>query len=341
MKKILFLVILTIGLSALSIAQKNVCKVVNRISLEGNGRWDYITVDSETNTAYESHGDIVQVVDLSNGKTIATITELSGVHGVAIAREFNKGFISNGRTSTVTVFDLTTFKTLQTIKVSGLNPDAILFDSFSKLVFTFNGKTSDATVIDAKTNEVKTTIKLSGKPEFPQSDLKGTIYVNIEDKSEIQVIDSKTLKVVNSWSIAPGEEPSGLALDNETHRLFSVCSNKKMIVSDAQKAKVIATLPIGDGCDGVAFDPELKLAFSANGEGNITVVKELSKDKFEVVETVKTQQSARTIAINTKTHHIYLPAAEFNPKPAATAENPKPRASLKAGSFVILDVEVK
>jgi len=341
MKKLFILSILVIGFSQLNVAQKSVCKLVNRISLEGNGRWDYITVDSETNTAYQSHGDIVQVVDLSTGRTVGTIGDLSGVHGVAVAREFNKGFISNGRTSTVTVFDLTTFKTLETIKVGGQNPDAIMYDSFSKLVYTFNGKTLNATVIDPKTNEIKAIIQLSGKPEFPQSDNKGTIYVNIEDKNEIQVIDSKTLKVVNHWSIAPGEEPSGLALDNVNHRLFSVCSNKKMIVSDVQSSKVVAVLPIGSGCDGVAFDPTLKMAFSANGEGTITVVKELLKDKFEVVETAKTQPSARTIAVNTKTHHLYLPAAEFNSKPEPTTENPKPRATMKPGSFTILDVEVK
>ena len=339
MKKLIFFTILSLGFAQINYAQ--VCKVVNRISLPGDGRWDYITVDSETNTAYESHGDIVQVVDLATGKVTGTISDLSGVHGVTVSHEFNKGFISNGKSSTVTVFDLTTFKTLETIKVTGQNPDAILFDSFSKLVFTFNGKTSDATVIDAKTNEIKGTIKLSGKPEFPQADLKGKIYVNIEDKSEIQVIDTKSLKVMNSWSIAPGEEPSGLAFDLQTQRLFSVCSNKLMIISDAQKGIVITKLPIGGGCDGVAFDPTLKMAFSANGEGTITVVKEVSKDKFEVVETAKTQQSARTIAVNTKTHHLYLPAAGFNPKPAATAENPKPRASMKPGSFVILDVEAK
>jgi DNA-binding beta-propeller fold protein YncE len=339
MKKLIFLAILIIGFAQINYAQ--ICKVVNRISLPGEGRWDYITVDSETNTAYESHGDIVQVVDLSTGKVTGTISELSGVHGVTVAREINKGFISNGRTSTVTVFDLTTFKTLETIKVTGQNPDAILYDSFSKLVFTFNGKTSDATVIDAKTNAIKGTIKLSGKPEFPQTDFKGKIYVNIEDKSEIQVIDTKELKVINQWSIAPGEEPSGLAFDLETQRLFSVCSNKMMVISDAKNGKVITHLPIGDGCDGVAFDPTLKRAFSANGEGTITVVKEVTKDKFEVVETVKTQTSARTIAVNTKTHHLYLPAAEFNPKPAATADNPKPRATIKPGSFVILDVEAK
>ena len=341
MKKLILFVIALAGLTQLSVAQKSICRIVNRFPLEGSGRWDYITVDSETNTAYESHGNIVQIVDLQNGKVLGTVSDLNGVHGITIAKEFNKGFITNGSTSTITVFDLTTFKTLETVKATGQNPDAIIYDPFSKLVFAFNGRTSDATVIDAKTNEVRSTIKLSGKPEFPQTDSKGKIFVNIEDKSEIQVIDTKNLKVINQWSIAPGDEPSGLAIDTENQLLFSVCSNKMMVISDAKTGKVITHLPIGSGCDGVAFDPTLKMAFSSNGEGTITVVKEISKDKFEVVETAKSLPSARTIAVNTKTHHLYLPTAETNPAPAPTAENPNPRATMKPNSFMILDVEAK
>jgi len=280
MKKTILLMVIIAGLSSFCFAQKSVCKIVNRFPLEGSGRWDYITVDSETNTAYESHGNIVQVVNLQNGTVLGTVSDLSGVHGITIAKEFNKGFITNGSNSTVTVFDLMTFKTLETVKVTGQNPDAIIYDPFSKLVFTMNGRTNDATVIDAKTNEVKATIKLSGKPEFPQTDSKGKIYVNIEDKSEIQVIDTKSLKVINQWSIAPGDGPSGLAYDAENQILFSVCSNKMMVISDAKTGKVITHLPIGSGCDGVAFDPTLKMAFSSNGEGTIKVVKEVSKDKF-------------------------------------------------------------
>ena len=340
MKKSIFVTAFLISLCAFLSAQSG-CKLVNKIHLEGDGGWDYITVDETTNTAYTSHGNIVQAVNLNDGKLLGTISNLNGVHGIALAKELNKGFISNGRDSSVTIFEIRTFKTTAKIQVTGKNPDAILYDPYSQLVFTFNGKSANATVIDAKTNQIKATIKLDGKPEFSQTDLKGNIYVNIEDKSMMNVIDTKTLKVTQHWSIAPGEEPSGLALDNENHRLFSVCGNNLMVVTDAQTGKVITTLPIGDGCDGVVFDKVLKRAYSSNGDGTITVVKEVNKDKFVVVENIPTQKSARTIAVNSKTHHLYLPAGEYNPKPEATAENPRPRASVKAGTFVILDVEAK
>jgi YVTN family beta-propeller protein len=334
MKKVLFFAAILISCFTL---QAQHAKVVNRFSLPGDGGWDYITVDEATNTVYTSHGNIVQVMNAADGKLIATIENLNGVHGIALAKDLNKGFISNGRDSSVTVIDLKTYKTLAKIQVTGKNPDAIIYDPYSQLVFTFNGRTANSTVIDAKTNQVKATIKVDGKPEFVQTDLKGNIYVNIEDKSMIDVIDTKMLKMTKHWSIAPGEEPSGLALDNETHRLFSVCGNKMMVVSDAQTGKVITTLPIGDGCDGVAFDPVLKRAYSSNGEGNITIVQEVNKDKFVVLGNVATQKSARTIAVNTKTHHLYLPAAEFN----AQTGNSKQRPAMKSGSFVILDVAVK
>lgn len=332
MKKVLFFV--TVLISASLLHAQN-AKVVNRFPLPGDGGWDYITVDEAANTVYTSHGNIVQAINAIDGKLIATIENLNGVHGIALAKDLNKGFISNGRDSSVTVIDLTTYKTTAKIQVTGKNPDAILYDPFSQLVFTFNGRTANVTAIDAKTNQVKGTIKVDGKPEFAQTNLKGNIYVNIEDKSMINVIDTKTLKVIKHWSIAPGEEPSGLALDNENHRLFSVCGNKLMVVTDAETGKVITTLPIGDGCDGVAFDSVLKRAYSSNGEGNITVVQEVNKDKFEVVATIPTQKGARTIAANSKTHHLYLPAAEYK-----SAESGK-RPSVIPGSFVILDVLTK
>ena len=332
MKKVLFFV--TVLISASLLHAQN-AKVVNRFPLPGDGGWDYITVDEAANTVYTSHGNIVQAINAIDGKLIATIENLNGVHGIALAKNLNKGFISNGRDSSVTVIDLTTYKTTAKIQVTGKNPDAILYDPFSQLVFTFNGRTANVTVIDAKTNQIKGTIIVDGKPEFAQTDLKGTIYVNIEDKSMINVIDTKTLKVTKHWSIAPGEEPSGLALDNENHRLFSVCGNKLMVVTDAETGKVITTLPIGDGCDGVAFDSVLKCAYSSNGEGNITVVQEVNKDKFEVVATIPTQKGARTIAANSTTHHLYLPAAEYK-----SAESGK-RPAIIPGSFVILDVKAK
>jgi YVTN family beta-propeller protein len=213
-----------------------------------------------------------------------------------------------------------------------------MYDAFSQKVFVFNGGSSNATVIDARTNEVISTIPLEGKPEFPVSDGKGKLYVNIEDKSLISVLDVKTMKVEKSWPIAPGEEASGLALDNETHRLFSVCSNKMMIVLDAQDGHIVASLPIGDGCDGVKFDPGLKRAYSSNGDGTMTVVQEINKDNFKVLETVTTMSGSRTLAVDTQTHHIYLPSAEYNPAPAVTAETPRPRRTMKPDSFAVLDI---
>jgi len=338
MKKSIFFAAILISISGLSYAQ-SACKLVNRNHLEGDGGWDYLTVNETTNTAFISHSNIVQVVDLASSKVIATISNLSGVHGIALAKDLNKGYISNGKDSSVTVFELSTYKTTAKIQVTGKNPDAILYDPYSQLVFVFNGRTANATVIDAKTNLIKATIKLDGKPEFSQTDLKGNIFVNIEDKNMINVIDTKMLKVTQHWSIAPGEEPSGLALDNETHRLFSVCGNKIMVVIDAQTGKVIKTLPIGDNCDGVAFDSVLKRAYSSNGDGTITVVQEVNKDTFVVLENAASQKSARTIAINSKTHHLYLPAAEYNPKPEGILANERP--TIKPGSFVILDVVAK
>jgi YVTN family beta-propeller protein len=209
-----------------------------------------------------------------------------------------------------------------------------LYDPFSQKVFTFNGRSANATVIDAKDNKVIATIPLDGKPEFSATNGKGTIFVNIEDKSLINVISTKDLKVTQHWPIAPGEEPSGLALDNETHRLFSVCGNKLMVVTDAETGKIITTLPIGDRCDGVAFDPGKKRAYSSNGDGTITVVQEEDANSFKVLETVPTQIGARTIAVDKTSHHLYLPTAEFD----APVQGQR-RPPIKPNTFMILDVE--
>lgn len=312
--------------------------VLNKIHLPGEGGWDYLSVDEAGSRLFVSHGTVVQVVDLKTGQLAGTVNETPGVHGIALAPELNKAFISVGRNASVKVIDMKTLAVLADVKVTGENPDAIMYDQFSKRVFVFNGRTSNATVIDATTNQVAGTIALEGKPEFPVSDGNGSIFVNIEDKSLISVIDAKTMKVLKSWPIAPGEEASGLALDNEAHRLFAVCGNKLMVVVDATNGHVVANLPIGDGCDGVKFDPELKRAISSNGDGTMTVVQELNKDSFKVLETITTAGGARTLAVDTKTHHIYAPTAEFNPAPAATAADPRPRRTAKPDSFYIMDI---
>lgn len=310
-------------------------QISNKIPIVGEGGWDYLAVDELNQHLFVSHGTVVQVIDIKTGKLVGTIADTKGVHGIAIDNELNKGFTSNGRDSSVTVFNLKTFEVIDRVNVTAKNPDAILYDSFSKKVFTFNGGSSNCTVIDAVSNKVIGTIALDGKPEFSVTDGNGTIFVNIEDKSCINVINTNLLKVTHHWSIAPGESPSGLAFDKENHRLFSVCENNKMVVIDSESGKIIATVPIGKRCDGVAFDPEKKRVFSSNGEGSITVVQEINPNEFKVLETIETQQGARTIAIDKTTHHLYLPTAEAIKSTTANA-----RPSVKPNSFIILDIEM-
>lgn len=332
------ILILLTGSSLFGQNGKSEYSILNKIHLPGEGGWDYLSVDEVGNRLFVSHGSVVQVVDLKTGQLTGTIAETPGVHGIAIAQDQNKAFISVGRNASVKVVDLKTLVSIADVKITGENPDAIMYDQFSKRVFVFNGRTSNATVIDAVTNEVAGTIALAGKPEFPVSDGKGNLYVNIEDKSTIAVIDVKTMKVLKSWPISPGEEASGLALDNETHRLFAVCGNKLMVVVDATDGQVVANLPIGDGCDGVKFDPEMKRAISSNGEGTMTIVQEVDKNNFKVLETITTVAGARTLALDTRTHHIYAPSAEFNPAPAPTTDNPRPRRTPKPDSFFVMDI---
>ena len=312
-------------------------KILNKIHLDGDDGYDYLTIDKRTNRLYISHGNMVQILNIETKKILASIPA-KRVHGITLADDLNKGYISNGQDSSVTVFDLTTLKTIKNIKVTGANPDAILYDNFSKQVFVFNGRSNNATVINAKTDLVVAAIALSGKPEFSVSDENGKVYVNIEDKNEITLINTTTLKVEQTWPISPGEEPTGLAIDNQTHRLFSVCGNKLMMVVDAATGKVITSLPIGDGCDGVAFDTELRRAYSSNGEGTVTVVQEENENTFKVIETIKTEKGARTITVNSKTHHVFLPVSERGEAPKPTTENPHPRALIKPNSFMILEL---
>lgn len=336
MKKSFFIIgcaALTLSSSSL-FAQSNY-KIANKIHVEGEGGWDYLNVDEANGRIFVSHATVAQAIDIKTTKLAGTIPDTKGIHGIAIANDLNKGFTSNGRDTSVTVFNLKTLEVITKIKVTGQNPDAILYDPFSQKVFTFNGGSSNSTVIDARNNKVVGTIPLDGKPEFSATDGKGKIFVNIEDKSVINVINSVSLKVEQHWPIAPGEGPSGLALDNQTHRLFSVCGNKLMVVTDAETGKIITTLPIGDRCDGVAFDPEKKRAYASNGEGSVTVVQEENSNSFKVLETITTQPGAKTITIDKTTHHLYLTTAEYETAPTATNRRPP----VKPNSFVILDIE--
>jgi len=314
-------------------------KISKKINVEGDGGWDYLTSDDSTGRLYVSHGTIVQVINSIDGKLIGTIPNTFGVHGIALAKDLNKGFISNGKDNSVTIFDLKSLATITKIKVTGNNPDAILYDQFSHKVFVYNGHSSNATVIDAKNNAVIATIELEGAPEFSVTDGKGKIYVNIEDKSKICVINPTTLKVEQTWSIAPGTEPSGLALDNKNHRLFIVCDNELMVIANAENGKIITSLPIGSRVDGAAFDPDKERAFSSNGDGTLTVVQGTNGNDYKVLENVTTQKGARTITLNKITHHLYLPTAEFGAAPEPTKEHPRPRPLIKSGSFIVLEVE--
>ena len=338
-KTIRDIAVIIMCLSAIGQAQSTTgFHVVKKITVGGEGGWDYITFDAQSHRLFASHGTKVVVISTETDKIVGEIPKTEGVHGIAVANEFGRCFISNGRTSTVSIVDLKTLTLLDTVSV-GKNPDAILYDSYSHRVFVFNGRSNDATILDAKKGTVVSTLPLGGKPEFSVTDGKGRIFVNIEDKSEIAVIDAKEMKVVSRWPIKPGEEPSGLAIDVKHNRLFSVCSNKLMVVVDAGNGNIITSLPIGARTDGCAFDPGTGLAFSANGEGTMTVVREESPSIFSVLENVKTQVGARTITVDPKTHTLYIPAAEFGTAPAPTPDRPRPRPPVLPDTFCILKIQ--
>jgi DNA-binding beta-propeller fold protein YncE len=311
--------------------------VAQRWKLGGAGGWDILVADAAAKRLYVTRGDRVVVVDTESGKNVGEIPHTDGVHGVALAHEFGLGYTSNGKANSITVFDLKTLKTVKEIKIDGQNPDLILYDEPTRQVFVFNGRSANASVIDAKSGTVAGTIALDGKPEFAVSDEHGRVFVNLEDKSELLAIDAKTRKVDTTWPLTACEEPTGLAIDIAHHRLFSACGNEHMAVTDSTNGRQVASVPIGNGPDGAAFDPQLGLAFSSNGQdGTLTVVHEDDPDHFSVVQTLATQKSARTMALDPQTHRIYLAAADFGAAPAATTEQPKPRPPMVPDSFVIL-----
>jgi YVTN family beta-propeller protein len=340
MKAVCTLAILFVVLASIGNAQSNAgYHIVKKTLIGGEGGWDYLLVDAQARCLYVSHGDRVVVLNADSVTVVGEISKTQGVHGIALAPELGRGFTSNGRTSTVTIFDMKTLKVIKEVPANGKNPDAILYDPFSKKLFTFNGRSSDASVLDPSTGDTIAAIPMGGKPEFAVTDLKGLIYVNNEDKSEINVVDTKTLKVISHWSLAPGESPSGLAFDMKNHRLFSVCSNKLMVVMDSENGKVIATVPIGSGVDACAYDPETNMVFASNGEGTMTVIHQESPDKYSVIETVATQRGARTMALDLKTHAVFTPSAEYGATPPPTAERPRPRPAIVPNSFVVLQLQ--
>jgi YVTN family beta-propeller protein len=303
--------------------------------LGGEGGWDYLAIDPDSRHLFISRATHVIVIDADSGKVVGDILDTPGVHGIALVPSLNRGYISNGRGNNVTVFDLAKLTTVDHIAV-GKNPDAIIYDPASNRVFTMNGGSNDASAIDVISSKVIGTIPLEGRPEFAVADGHLHVYVNLEDKSEELELDSDGLKVTHRWPIKGCQAPSGLAIDHDNRRLFAGCDNQVMAVIDATNGFVLTTLPIGKGVDANAFDSDTKLAFSSNGEGTLTVVHEDSPYKFSVVEQVPTQRGARTMALDTKTHNIYLVTAEFGPPPAPTPEHPRPRPAILPDTFVVL-----
>jgi len=339
MKKIIQLVIaLTASYGALA---QTGFHLIKKTVLGGEGGWDYLSVDAQGQRVYISHSTQVEIVNAATHEKVGVIPGLQGVHGVIAVPESGRGITTNGRSSTVTIFDLKTLKTIVELP-TGKNPDALVYDPFSKRVFTFNHSDVTATAIDIAEGKVVGTVDVGGTAlEAGVSDEKGTIFVNLEDTHEIVSFDAKSLAVKSRWKITPGEEPTGLAIDLKTNRLFAVCHNELMMVVDSKSGKVVAQVPIGKRVDGVVFDPELKMAFSSNGEGSITVVKEESPNKFTVVETIKTEPGARTIALDPKTHHVFVSTAQYGETPAATKENPNPRPKVLPGTFMLLEYGLK
>jgi YVTN family beta-propeller protein len=305
--------------------------------LGGPGGWDYLTLDAGSNRLFIARADRVLVMNTVNGSLLGTIAHTEGVHGVALAPDLGKGFTSNGRADTVTEFDLATLAPVSTIAVPGHNPDAIVYDKASKRLFTFNGRSHDITVIDPVKGAVVATIPAGGKPEFARADGAGHIFFNIEDTGQISEIDTLAAKRTGTWSLPKCEEPTGLAFDIAHGRLFSTCGNKTLVVTDAATGRNIASVPIGEGPDAAEFDADRALLFSSNGEdGTLTVIHQDDPDHYSVIATVKTQESARTMALDAKSHIVYTVAAKFGPAPAATPDQPRPRPAVLEGTFKVL-----
>jgi DNA-binding beta-propeller fold protein YncE len=309
--------------------------LAKKVKLGGTGGWDYLEVDPATHRLFITRGTHVIVVDPEQGKIIGDIPDTQGAHGVALADEFNKGYTTNGRTSDSTMFDLTSLKALGNVKTDK-DSDAVIYDPFSKRVFTFNGDANTSSAIDAASGKLVSTFALGGGPEFGASDGKGKIFVNLEDKSALVRFDAETLKIENTWPLAPCESPSGLAVDAAHEILVVGCHNKLMAFVDGNSGKVLGTVPIGQGVDANRFDPVTGYAFASCGDGTLTIAHEDSPTKFSLVETIQTQRGARTMAIDYATHSVYLVTADFGPAPEPTKDNPRPRPAIIPDTFSLL-----
>ena len=307
-------------------------RFLKEIPIGGEGGWDYLSIDSAARRLYVTHANKIVVIDLEKDSVAGEIGDTPGVHGFALALELGRGFSSNGKEAKASIVDLKSLKTIAKVP-TGENPDAILYEPQRQEVYAFNGRGHSATVFEAKSGKVVTTIPLSGKPEFAVADSRaGFVYCNIEDKSEVAVIETQTHQVAESWPLAPGKEPSGLACDLAHHRLFSGCANEMMMVVDSMNGKIVGSVPIGKDVDAVALDPETQLVFSSNGEGTVTVVREFSPEKLEVIQTLPTERGARTMALDPKTHKIYLTSARVE----GVHEGSTQRQKLSDGSVRVL-----
>ena len=310
--------------------------IAQEAAVTGDEGWDYLTADAASGKLYVSHGSKVQILNSADLSLEGEVAQTPGVHGVALAPDLQRGYVSAGRADSVVVFDLKTLARLQEIKTTGANPDAILYEPTTHQVFTFNGRGRNATVIDTKDNAVVATLALDAKPEFAVADLAGHVYVNLEDANSIAVIDAAARKVQATWSLPGCEEPSGLAIDREHARLFSVCANKVMVMVDAKTGGVAATVPIGGRVDGVAFDPGKQMAFASGGDGTLTVVHEDGPQKLSVVQTVTTRIGARTVTLDEKTHRVYTVTAKYS---ADAAGQPSGRPKILPGTFSVLAID--
>jgi hypothetical protein len=310
-------------------------KFLKEIPVGGEGGWDYLSIDEVARRLFVSHATKAVVIDLDKETVVGEVADTPGIHGVAVAPGLGRAFTSNGRENKASIVDSQTLKTLSKVD-TGENPDAILFDGGQKEVYTFNGRGNSATVFGAESGKVVATIALPGKPEFAAASPRShRVYCNLEDKSEVAVIDTKEHKLLRTWPVAPGEEPSGMAFDGKHHRLFLGCGNKLLVMMDSTNGKVVATVPIGDGVDACKFDSETELVFSSCGDGTVTIAREEAPDKLTVVQTLKTERGARTMALDPKTHKIYLASAKFEPAPAQSSGK-QSRPKMIAGSFKVL-----
>jgi DNA-binding beta-propeller fold protein YncE len=304
--------------------------LVKTIPISGDGGWDYVSVDAAARRVYVSHATKVEVLDADSGTVVGQIPDTAGVHGIAVAADLGRGFVSNGRSDNVTMFDLKSLKPLGTV-ATGKNPDCIIYDPATKRVFAFNGRAASVTVIEAADGKVAGTIDVGGQPEFAAADGAGHVFVNLEDKNEVLRLDAKGLKVLDRWPVAPATAPCSMAIDAANHRLFVGCRSKSLLVMNAENGKVVTTLPIGERVDAGAYDPETRMVYCSCGDGTVSAVQQDGPDSYSAAETIKTRTGSKTMALDPKTHNLILPAAEFQP-----AAGGRGRPTAKPGTFAVL-----